>query len=99
MYSDPLEVLTTGIAGIEVLKFQMRPVPAKEELVLSQLPNGAYLVRITDVTGRTVLEASAMNAKERLVLNVADLRNGSYVLSVLGRDGRSIQDAMMSVAH
>lgn len=99
LFSDPLLITTVGIASLEMPQFQMRPVPAKEELVLSQLPNGTERVRVTDMTGRTVLEVSAMNTKERLVLNVAELRNGNYVVSILGRNGLSIQDAMLSVAH
>jgi len=99
LFSDPLVIATVGIVDPELLRFQMRPVPAKDELVLSQLPNGAELVRITDMTGRMVLEVSAMNIKDRLVLSVAELPNGNYVVSVLGRNGLSIQDAMLSVAH
>lgn len=99
LFSEPLVVATVGIAVVGIPQFQMRPVPAKDELVLSQLPHGTELVRITDMTGRMVLEVSAMNAKERLVLSVAELRNGNYVVSLMGRDGRSIQDAMFSVAH
>ena len=65
LFSEPLVVITVGIAVEEIPQFEMRPVPAKDELVLSQLPNGTELVRITDMTGRLVLEVSAMNP-ERL---------------------------------
>ena len=71
-----------GKAGSPAIRLYPNPATATTTLDLSALPAGTYQVRLVDVVGRTVQQAT-LGADEHL-LDLRQLGAGSYVLLVEG---------------
>ncbi|MDN3656679.1 T9SS type A sorting domain-containing protein [Ferruginibacter paludis] len=68
-----------------VSQFTMYPNPAKDLLTISYAAGEAGLIRITDISGRVLLEQAAINGNPRL--NIAQLKKGMYFLTVQSKAG------------
>jgi phosphatidylserine/phosphatidylglycerophosphate/cardiolipin synthase-like enzyme len=91
-YYQGFTALYNEAAGIGVEEFQsgsfhIYPNPAAELLRLeSDLPDGMYIVEITDIAGR-ICSREEWNTNYAKILNVSAFQNGTYFVRVLGEGG------------
>ena len=71
---------TTGIENNALNLWKIFPNPAKENLTLSDLPNGSR-VEIFDITGKKVYGSVVNN--ERTIINTANYKNGVYLIEII----------------
>ena len=86
-YSPVVNVRFGKLANPTIVLFP-NPATATTTLDLSELPEGNYQVRLTDVVGRTVLSAT-LSANPH-VLDLKPYAAGSYVLLVQGSNGGQV---------
>lgn len=73
---------TDGISGMDVQEdWQVYPVPTRDQVRVSGLPEGNWTAQIFDPQGRIVLTETVVNG-ESLDLNA--LRNGWYTMQIVG---------------
>ena len=76
------DLLDAGIDDLEGLSFGLYPNPSNGvfNVLMHNADNSAYVVSITDISGRTVY-TETMNA-ESLMIDMSDKANGTYMLHV-----------------
>lgn len=98
LQSEPIQVISTGIAGNAAATFTLMPVPARDLVVLSQLPVGATTVAVLDLSGR-VVATHKLNGSGSNTFSVSGLANANYIARLLAADGTTLQQRMMQVQH
>ena len=86
-----------SVFELTTMSLKLFPNPTQGLLfVESDAFHGAGFVRVTDMSGRVVLEQQVVTASHRMVLDVAGLANGSYTLSVMTETGMATAQVMVS---
>jgi murein DD-endopeptidase MepM/ murein hydrolase activator NlpD len=96
--SKTFEVVT-ATSGIPTLyegkDFQVFPNPAKDKIhiLAKDIQNGAYLLKLQDVTGQEVVRSSVQTQDNLMQtdFSIANLANGIYFLIIEGENSRNIQ--------
>ena len=96
--SGTVQVIDVGIMSFGTATFQVYPSPARDMVMLSDIPAAARTVRLTDLTGRTVT-TQGINGKSRVTVHVSALANASYLIGVLAVDGTVLQQRKLLVQH
>jgi hypothetical protein len=72
---------TTGLQQVQAASWRIFPNPANDVLYLEPLNSrGAVNVRISDLSGRVVLERTFSKSDEPIMLDINSLSNGMYLL-------------------
>ena len=74
---------TVGLAEINKIEMNAYPNPTKGNLTITIPENGNGTVRITDVTGKEVMNASVTFANNKSVVNTENLEAGMYIVNVI----------------
>jgi len=96
--SEVVQVIGSGVVSLGTSTFEVFPSPARDRIMLAGFPVEAQLVRLTDLTGRTVA-TQAINGKNRMTVDVSDLANATYLVALVGADGTLIQQRKVLVQH
>lgn len=96
--SEPVEVISTGVIGTAKATFTLTPVPARDLVVLANVPADVVLLTITDLSGR-VIANHALNGSGSITFGVGDLANANYIARLVAADGHTVQQRMMQVQH
>lgn len=76
------EPVSISSAEADPLQIAVYPNPAKETVIVSDLPVGSML-NIKDITGKTIYGSAVTN--EELFINTADFVNGIYIIRVTNK--------------
>ncbi|HRH71396.1 MAG TPA: PQQ-dependent sugar dehydrogenase [Flavobacteriales bacterium] len=98
LQSETVEVIQLGVVSLGTATFQVYPSPARDMVMLSDIPAEASSVRITDLTGRT-MTAQSINRKPRITVDVSSFANANYLISLLAADGTALQQRKLLVQH
>lgn len=82
-----VEVLNTGVQGLEQGALRVYPVPAREQVVIEGTVANAYL-ELVDAQGRAVRSMRAYG--DRNVLELGGVAAGSYLLRMQGPNGQQV---------
>ena len=74
---------TVGLAENNKIEMNAYPNPTKGNLTVTIPENGNGSVRITDVTGKEVMNANVIFANNKTVINTENLEAGMYIVNVI----------------
>lgn len=93
-----LDVFDAATISIEeptaIIEAIAYPNPAKDVVGISMNAEGAAVITVTDISGKTVISQSVTLMNGSTSLNIADLENGMYIFNVELENG---QTALMNV--
>ena len=90
--TDTLTLLSVGIPEIkgDVL-FSITPVPASDHVILhTGAAVNTFNLRITDISGKTIMDKEVLKSGNDLVLNIQNLPNGFYFLYLNSDEKKSV---------
>jgi glucose/arabinose dehydrogenase len=97
--SEPIVVISTDVAALEMNGVVIAPQPANDVLELRGDLRGVQRAQLFDAVGKLVLDRSIVVDGGNAVLSVTELPVGTYVLTLLGADGTSVLRRQVSVAR
>ncbi len=94
--SEPIQVISTGIMGAAPGTFSLTPIPARDAVVVSQVPGGVVSMSIMDLSGR-VVAIHSLNGAGTITIDVAELANANYIARLVAADGTTVHQRTLQV--
>jgi glucose/arabinose dehydrogenase len=97
IFSNTIEVTTTGILAVDASGITIKPVPANASIQIEGAVAGT-VAELLDAQGRVALSA-AFGASGPLLLNTEKLNAGLYSVRLSAADGRVILNRQVPIVH
>ncbi|HRP00575.1 MAG TPA: PQQ-dependent sugar dehydrogenase [Flavobacteriales bacterium] len=98
LQSNSVEVIITGVNGLQTNGVRVYPVPADQQLRFEGLPGDAQVLELRDVTGRVLRSVPVGSITGLVTIPVQDLPTGSYAYLVRTKASGLLRGSV-SVAH
>ncbi|MBK6342067.1 MAG: PQQ-dependent sugar dehydrogenase [Flavobacteriales bacterium] len=97
LFSNTIDVTTTGISAVDANGITIKPVPANASIQIEGAAAGT-VADLLDAQGRVALSA-AFGTSGPLLLNTEKLNAGLYTVRLSAADGRLILNRQVPIAH
>ena len=77
---------TSGMENNQFSGTRIYPTPADREINITSLPDGNYIVKLADLTGRLIISGKHY-IRGRYALDVSNVTNGIYILDLQNNTG------------